>query len=88
MADINKIVEATQNFIDEVPDYWHRGQYRRTSPETVINNLGYATPRELEWCASATEADIKARALRPAFRPIEDGTLVNPFWYHASINPQ
>lgn len=86
MATARDLAAATQNFIDEVPMWYHRGQANRTDAVVVLNNLQYATSEEIIWCKNATDAQLRSRAQRlPDRYPPNSVYPINPFWYHASI---
>lgn len=53
----------------------------------VYHNLGYASPGELYWAASANDASLRAAAAIPPDRVIGPrSTPINPFWYHGFIS--
>lgn len=86
MADLNRLAAAAQNFIDNVPDYWHRNAWHTTDLNVILDNLQFATPRELTWAANANEASLRARAARLPYRNVpEVAYTINPFWYHHSV---
>lgn len=55
---------------------------RKADTKHVRRNVGYMSPKELDFSGDASEDELTDRAVRPADRKDSRGTDINPFWYH------